>query len=243
MAGLTSSACPSVCTSVRTAVAMNFPGSADLIAALIDAGCTHIYSADGTSGPVASWSDLSGGSRHATQGTTGHQPGVSTDAGGRTILTPDGVDDHLSVPTVAATAFTVVVALTPNTVSGGKFVWGTANTGGTFTALQPNSASGVRLYYHNQWIDEGGSSTTGQAQVLSVEVQANIQTVYRDGVVIASGTLANAPNVTPNTLFSLLTTVQADDSDIYALPIYPGVDSVVRGHMEAWVAAEAGVTL
>jgi hypothetical protein len=145
-------------------------------------GCQFWYDASQITGlsdadPVATWSDLSGNARHATQATSGKRPLYRTNiVNGLPILRFDGTDDNISAAGFTLNQPCTMVAVfvqrmdpagnkglldgTSSDYSRYLFVAGSGNTLGLYAGTTLNGPTlTVGTVYHTTAIFNGGSSS------------------------------------------------------------------------------------
>lgn len=136
---------------------------------------------------VSQWNDLSGNSRHLTQGTAASQPAyVSAGQNGLNIVTFDGVDDALSRATTPALSqpFSIWMAMKFTTVTAG---YRPISSGSTVQVLL--SGSNLQLFAGTSATAAGTESTT--AVVYGMVFNGSTSILRRNGVADAnSGSLA-----------------------------------------------------
>ncbi|MCA9179448.1 MAG: hypothetical protein KDB14_33565 [Planctomycetales bacterium] len=166
---------------------------------------------DLSAGPVATWNDKSGKSKHAVQASPAKQPVYSpTGLNGRPAVGFDGVDDSFSLPTgfddfAAGVSILIVVEaseISPN--EGHVFLGNTANAD-LIRLSRTYQTESVAFHVHD---DNGISSGKGTYKVAIPSMLSGVQEagaglvstrLYIDGVVQASKLLPPVASV-PRTL-------------------------------------------
>lgn len=148
-----------------------------------------------SAGKVSQWADKSGHGFHLTQATSTNQPSTGTNTqNGRNVVTLDGVNDALHATTttpIASNAVTLyVVAYVANNpdFNSGLLRCGAGNVGNVVVGF------GI-IYSGNRAIfqcDYGGNlfsvtAVTGAAHQFTLKGGAPTLTIYKDGVVDATG--------------------------------------------------------
>lgn len=187
--------------------------------------------------PVASWTDASGNSNHATQGTSGAQPTFKTNIlNGLPVVRFDGVNDMLNLTTHLTSHAMTIIAVANKTGTGTQAIIVT-DSNEIYAEVSTNWGS-----YLGDFLD-GGSTLSSSFSVLSV-VTRN----YNDVDLVKNGSLVTRVN--GNTWYTRSgTAIGADPSgvqflggDIAELLVYgSALSSTDRGNVEAYLQGKYGL--
>lgn len=187
------------------------------------------------SGACSAWADQSGNGFHATQGTAGSRPAVSS-TGGYPSLLFDGSNDHLVAPVVASSGVKTVYAVTNPTVDSSPRILLRGTTGldgvGAFNSLyQGNDAVG--------WRSSGVAYATGLQRVAyQVAAGASGFNFWKNGVASTPASWTTSPSFTSAYIGTTAPSFWAYSGHILFLAIY---NATRNAAVEAYLQQEFGV--
>ena len=202
-----------------------------------------------TGSSAATWPDLSGNGRDATQATTGSQPAIVTGAqNGRQVRRFDGINDKLVFGTglpSANQAHTVIIAASRNSGTPSHLIaWGEAATNKARFLFADISASIFSGFYANDKAN-WGSIGTG-AFLITWQFTGSIEEIWKNGTSLASRSVSSVNTTNSSALNQIGGYVDGGFSgylngDIYEILVFPtALNTTDRQSVEAYLRAKWG---
>lgn len=214
---------------------------------------------------VASWTDSSGNSRTASQGTGAAQPTYQIEAiGGKPALRFDGSDDRLAIANATTmlrnvSGVTVIVVHKPSSVSGARVLFWSPNAVPTTRALVGINVGGGSGYGGGgrrldadsfQQVAGGTPDTSAVIQTVVFDYANSNLFVYINGVLVASKTDFQTDGNTSNTSAAASAEIGRDgSSNLYVgdaaeeVTIASALVTADRQQYEAYLSRTYGIAV
>lgn len=204
-----------------------------------DSARTTLATADGD--PVGSWSDASGGSRHAGQGTSARRMTLKTNLyNGKAALRADGVDDYLDQAVYGGTLSqpNTMFVVVKHVASADKWVIDGLNS--SFRHGMVKDPTNHSMYAGTDVVAIGNTDTT-TAHVWTLQFNGASSVARKDGVAAVLAGNPGSQGLTGLRIGAHTVPVNYTNSDFLAVLLYTGAkNSTEMGQVETYLKNKYG---